>query len=151
MTFIGLNTLAMAVKFDGMPKSMDEFLAQCNWVFAIVFNAEMFIKLVGLGFKQYFEDAWNKFDAFVVVATDFGIILNFLEVGGAGFSTAATVIRAFRIMRIIRLVKKNKDIKLILDTLFNIIPQITNFIGLLFLLLFIYTALGINLFSTMKH
>lgn len=122
-----------------------------NYVFTFIFNTEMIIKLIGLGCKQYFDDAWNKFDAFVVVATDFGLILNFLNVDGASFSTAATVIRAFRIMRIIRLVKKNKDIKLILDTLFNIIPQITNFIGLLFLLLFIYTALGINLFSTMKH
>jgi hypothetical protein len=37
-----------------------------------------------------------------------------------------------------------------MDTLFNIIPQITNFIALLFLLLFIYTALGINLFSVVK-
>jgi hypothetical protein len=37
--------------------------------------------------------------------------------------------------------------KIILDTLVNILPQITNFIALMFLLLFIYAALGINLFS----
>lgn len=47
--------------------------------------------------------------------------------------------------------RKQKDIKLILDTLFNIIPQITNFIALMFLLLFIYSALGMNQFSTVKH
>ena len=102
-----------------MSHFLDEIL---SLVFAIIFNAEMFMKLIGLGIKQYFDDSWNKFDAFVVVATDFGLLLKVLNVGGSSFSTAATVIRAFRIMRIIRLVKKNKDIKLILDTLFNIIP-----------------------------
>jgi hypothetical protein len=50
-------------------------------------------------------------------------------------------------MRIVRLVRTQANIKIILDTLVNIIPQITNFIALMFLLLFIYAALGINLFS----
>jgi hypothetical protein len=64
------------------------------------------MKLIGLGVSQYFDDSWNNFDAFVVVATDFGLILTFLDIGSSSFSAAATVIRAFRIMRIIRLVKK---------------------------------------------
>jgi len=85
----------------------------------------------------------------VVIGTDAGFVLN-LFTSGSSFSTAATVVRAFRIMRIVRLVRKQENIKIILDTLFNIIPQITNFIALMFLLLFIYAALGINLFSTVK-
>mmetsp|Transcript_12189 Transcript_12189/g.18838 ORF Transcript_12189/g.18838 Transcript_12189/m.18838 type:complete len:103 (+) Transcript_12189:1450-1758(+) len=50
-------------------------------------------------------------------------------------------------MRIVRLIRSQENIKIILDTLVNIIPQITNFIALMFLLLFIYAALGINVFS----
>lgn len=58
---------------------------------------------------------------FVVIGTDIGIIIKFTS-SGAGFSTAATVVRAFRIMRIIRLVRSHANIKIILDTLVNIIP-----------------------------
>lgn len=83
----------------------------------------------------------------VVIATDVGILLIFTSSGTGGFSTAATVVRAFRIMRIVRLVRSQANIKIILDTLVNIIPQITNFIALMFLLLFIYAALGINMFG----
>lgn len=83
----------------------------------------------------------------VVIATDIGILLLFTTNGSGGFSTAATVVRAFRIMRIVRLVRSQANIKIILDTLVNIIPQITNFIALMFLLLFIYAALGINMFG----
>lgn len=82
----------------------------------------------------------------VVIGTDIGILLDFV-VKGSSISTAATVVRAFRIMRIVRLVRRQENIKIILDTLVNIIPQITNFITLMFLLLFIYAALGINQFS----
>lgn len=104
--FIGLNTLVMAIRHDGMPEDMSTSLEYMNYVFAFIFNAEMIMKLIGLGYKQYFDDSWNIFDAFVVIATDIGLILNFLS-AGASFSTAATVVRAFRIMRIIRLVRKS--------------------------------------------
>jgi hypothetical protein len=43
----------------------------------------------------------------VVIGTDIGILLKFITPNGAGFSTAATVVRAFRIMRIIRLVRSH--------------------------------------------
>ena len=105
----------------------------------------MILKLIGLD-NQYFYSSWNIFDMIVVFSGDAGIILKFVS-SGSSFSSAATVVRAFRIMRIVRLVRSQPDVKIILDTLVNIIPQITNFITLMFLLLFIYAALGINLFS----
>ena len=37
--------------------------------------------------------------------------------------------------------------RLILDTIFNILPQVGNVMSLILLLLYIYAALGINLFS----
>lgn len=82
----------------------------------------------------------------IVIGTNFGILLSLLNFG-TGFQTIGIIIRAFRIMRIIRLVRKQQDVKIILDTLFNILPQITNFVGLMILLLFIYSALGISLFG----
>lgn len=38
--------------------------------------------------------------------------------------------------------------RLIMDTVFNILPQITNVMSLILLLFYIYAALGINLFSS---
>jgi hypothetical protein len=143
--FIAFNTLVMAAKYDGMAPALEGVCENLNYLFAAIFNCEMVLKLLGLG-SQYFYSAWNLFDMLVVIGTDIGIVLNFTT-SGSSFSTAATVVRAFRIMRVVRLVRTQANIKIILDTLVNIIPQITNFIALMFLLLFIYAALGINLFS----
>ena len=145
MFFIAINTVVMASSYDGIPESAEKVFEYLNYLFAFIFNCEMVLKLLGLG-GQYFYSAWNLFDMLVVIGTDIGIVLNFTT-SGSSFSTAATVVRAFRIMRIVRLVRTQQNIKIILDTLVNIIPQITNFIALMFLLLFIYAALGINLFS----
>ena len=57
----------------------------------------------------------------VVIGTDIGIILNFTT-SGSSFSTAATVIRAFRIMRMFKLIRSSVHMRLILDTVFNILP-----------------------------
>lgn len=72
-----------------------------------------------------------------------------MKLVGAGASMGATtsVIRGFRIMRIFRLVKASIAMRLLIDTLMNILPQITNIMSLMIILLFIYAALGTNLFS----
>ena len=62
-------------------------------------------------------------------------------------ATTATIVRAFRIMRIFRLIRASKNLKVLIDTLVYIIPSITNLGTLIFLLLFIYSALGMNLFA----
>jgi hypothetical protein len=72
-------------------------------MFAVIFNIEMILKLIGLGW-QYFYSGWNVFDCVVVIGTDGGIILNFTTTGSS-ISTATTVVRAFRIMRIVRLIR----------------------------------------------
>lgn len=56
---------------------MIEFAEQANMVFAVVFNIEMFMKLLALR-KTYFRDSWNKFDMIVVIATDAGITLKIM-------------------------------------------------------------------------
>lgn len=46
-----------------------------------------------------------------------------------------------------KLIRSSVHMRLILDTVFNILPQISNVMQLIFLMFFIFAALGINLFS----
>lgn len=147
--FILINTLIMASKYDGISPDVEDIFENLNYLFAFVFNLEAVLKLIGLG-KQYFYQPFDVFDFLVVIGTDVGIILK-LTSSGSGFSAAAPVVRAFRIMRIVRLVRGQKNIQIILSALFNILPQITNFIALMFLLLFVSATLGMSVFSGVLH
>jgi voltage-dependent calcium channel L type alpha-1D len=114
-------------------------------VFAVVFNIEMILKLIALR-MEYFRTIWNKFDMVIVFATNLGILMKILELGDT-FSSATVVIRGFRILRMFKLIRSSVHMRLILDTVFNILPQVGNVMSLILLLFFIYAALGINLFS----
>ena len=63
------------------------------------------------------------------------------------FQTTAIIIRGFRIMRMFKLIRSSVHMRLILDTVFNILPQMSNVMQLMLLLFFIYSAMGINLFG----
>jgi len=56
----------------------------------------------------------------VVFGTNIGIIVS--QVAKTDISTAASVIRGFRIMRIFRLIRSAKNIKVILDTVVKLLP-----------------------------
>lgn len=138
----------MALQYARMSETYEKTIEYINYAFSFIFNVEMVIKLIALC-KRYFTDsAWNRFDFAIVVGADIGFVLTFINIG-IDISTTATVIRSFRIMRIFRLLKKYG--RVVLDTLVNIIPQITNIVSLIFLMIFIYSVLGISLFADVKY
>lgn len=143
------NTIIMSIKYARMSTTYGNVLEYSNYFFAAIFNFEAIVKIIGQG-KSYFYYAWNKFDLSIVIGTDLGLLMNVINMG-INISTVATVVRAFRIMRIFRLVKSSQNMRIILDTIVHIIPQVTNIMSLVFLLLFIYSVLGLNLFSTVMY
>lgn len=70
--------------------------------------------------------------------------------GGKSVQSASSVMRIFRICRVMRLIKKAKTIKVLIDTLIFIMPQLANIGILVFLMLFIYSALGMNFFGKIR-
>lgn len=137
----------MAMRYARMSQAYSDALDYINYVFAAIFNMEMIIKIIALLHKYFTLSAWNRFDFAVIVGTDIGMIVSFFS-AEIDISTTATVIRSFRIMRMFRLFKTYG--RVVLDTLINIIPQIANVMALIFLLLFIYSVLGISLFADIK-
>lgn len=106
------------------------------------------MKLIALE-NQYFWFGWNLFDMFIVISADIGIALDALELSKS-FSTAVTIIRAFRILRVVRILQKMDSVRVIIQAMFQIMPNIGNVMSLFALVLFIYACIGINLFSQIK-
>jgi hypothetical protein len=123
----------------------EELLEFLNNVFAVIFNIEMLLKLSSDG-HRYFLNNWNLFDMFIVISADLGIILEFYQLSG-NFKSVSTVFRALRILRIAKLLKEFENIRVILDSVAVILPNITNVMCLFVLILYIYACIGIYLFA----
>lgn len=149
MSFIILNTIVMLVSHFGESYIITQTLDILNYIFAIIFTIEMILKLIGLGFKQYFSDGWNIFDCCVTVGSDIGVILK-LSMGSSNLSVLL-VVRAFRIGRVFRLIQSAKSLRTLFNTLVLTLPSLANVSGILLLFFFIYAIIGLQLFATVKN
>jgi hypothetical protein len=72
---IVLNTIQMAIIFEGASADYEAALENINLGFTLIFMMEAIFKIIGLGPKSYFHINWNRFDFFVVVASIIDLIL----------------------------------------------------------------------------
>jgi hypothetical protein len=148
MCCIIANTVTMGMKI--FPTPAPEYkvaLKVCNYIFAFVFTSECVLKLFALQ-KNYFKDAWNKFDFVCVVASLTSLIIDLatdLEIG-----SVMSAIRLFRIARLFRVVKFMKGLNRLFTAFLLSIPKLLNVAAILFLLLFLFAVLGVQLFHKAK-
>lgn len=102
-----LNMLQMAFTYDNQSSDLSFYQGLINNIFTIIYILEAAMKITAFG-KSYFNNAWNKFDFFVVVTSLGDFILKFFE----GESTATTLLIGPQIARILRVLRLTRVIKL---------------------------------------
>ena len=143
------NTLVNALVYATMSESYSNAIQILNFIFIGLFNIECILKLIGLD-KQYFtHDSWNIFDFIWVIGADISIVIYISPVDGP-VQIIVLFFRSFRIMRLIRFVNSYGGASAI-KTLIYAAPQIQNILTLIWLITFIYAALGINLFADVMY
>ena len=113
MGVIMVNMIQMGSLHEGQSKEFAAVLDVTNYIFTAIFFVEAVLKLIAYG-KSYFNNSWNKFDFFVVIASLFDVVMNVL--GESSFSwlssapQIARVMRVLRVARIVRLAGKAKNL-----------------------------------------
>ena len=145
-----LNILTMASEHHDMSSSFLDFIRVSNYIFTGIFIVESSLKFIAFGpYRFHFGQmaGWNNFDLFIVFISVAGI---YFDESGTELPLNPTVLRILRILRvarILKLLKSAKDLMLLLQTVTNSLVQVGNLALLLFLLFFIYAALGMELFG----
>ena len=119
------------------------FVYVLDLIFFLELWGEVLINLLGYGVGGYFSDLWKVFDLFVVSMSTLGYL----------FSSAdqmSVVVRAARAFRIVRLMRMIEALRTILETIVSAVPQLINIIGLLILVLIMFAAMAMQLYSTTK-
>jgi Ion transport protein len=112
-----------------------------------VYILEFLIKFSAFGLS-YFHEGWNILDFSVVLAAIVELLLE--EFSQHNGSATMAIIRCFRIVRVMKLIRNFKEMRRFLMTFINSLPALINVGSLLFLFLFIYAIMGMNLFATVK-
>ena len=107
---VAVNTIVMMCDHWGAPDVYWTVSDALNYAFAAIFALEAVLKIIGMGYKEYFGDSWNRMDFGIVVtsATTF-LIRILLQQSGANVvidPTFVRVIKMFRAARILRLSRR---------------------------------------------
>uniref|UniRef100_A0A4W6C129 Voltage-dependent L-type calcium channel subunit alpha n=1 Tax=Lates calcarifer TaxID=8187 RepID=A0A4W6C129_LATCA len=158
-----LNTLCLAIQHHGQSQLFNNAMDILNMVFTGVFTVEMILKLIAFKPRGYVGDAWNVFDALVVIGSVVDIILSQVERQPPPrppplkpphpFNTedsariSITFFRLFRVMRLVKLLSRGEGIRTLLWTFiksFQALPYVALLIAMLF---FIYAVIGMQVFG----
>jgi hypothetical protein len=142
------NTAILASESWGETDSLRDSFTTANTAFTIIFSIEMVIKIIGLQWS-YFMTAWNLFDFGVTVGSIIGLLA--FSFFGSTSGLIVTVVRVFRVLRVVRMIEGMGSAKRLLVTLILAAPGIMNIACLLFLAVFIYAVLGMQLFAKVGY
>uniref|UniRef100_A0A8C2AG67 Voltage-dependent L-type calcium channel subunit alpha n=1 Tax=Cyprinus carpio TaxID=7962 RepID=A0A8C2AG67_CYPCA len=144
---IVLNTLCLAIQHHGQSRLFNYGMDILNMVFTGVFAVEMILKLVAFKPKHYFADAWNTFDALIVVGSIVDIAITEINNTEGSARISITFFRLFRVMRLVKLLSRGEGIRTLLWTFiksFQALPYVALLIAMLF---FIYGVIGMQVFG----
>ncbi|XP_055645910.1 voltage-dependent L-type calcium channel subunit alpha-1F-like isoform X4 [Falco peregrinus] len=167
-----LNTIALAVQHYEQSKPFNYVMDLLNMVFTGLFTVEMVLKIIafkprvgarwegGEGVTQggggssppprtqhYFCDAWNTFDALIVVGSVVDIAVTEVNSSEDSSRISITFFRLFRVMRLVKLLSKGEGIRTLLWTFvksFQALPYVALLIAMIF---FIYAVIGMQTFG----
>ncbi|KAM9250199.1 voltage-dependent L-type calcium channel subunit alpha-1F [Cariama cristata] len=149
-----LNTIALAVQHYEQSTPFNYVMDLLNMVFTGLFTVEMVLKIIAFKPRHYFCDAWNTFDALIVVGSVVDIAVTEVNNGGhVGESSedssriSITFFRLFRVMRLVKLLSKGEGIRTLLWTFvksFQALPYVALLIAMIF---FIYAVIGMQTFG----
>ncbi|KAL8611742.1 hypothetical protein ACOMHN_065367 [Nucella lapillus] len=146
---ISFNMVVMAVEHYNQTQTVEDTLEMLNIIFTSIFVLEAVVKLLGLRW-HYFRVPWNIFDFLIVLMSIIDIILDDLLNSVIIKPTLLRVVRVFRIGRVLRLIKSAKGIRKLLFALIISLPAIFNIGALLFLVMYIYSIIGMSSFGDIK-
>jgi len=136
-----INTMLLMTRTVAMHHLHEQTLSNMNDIFLAIYFVELVMKMLAWGPGVYFGSAFNTFDFFVVAGS---VVAFFAGEVLADFS------RMLRVIRTVRLVRLRPNLLTLFVTLYRAVPSLLSIVGLFFIVLCMWTALGVALFGDVK-
>uniref|UniRef100_A0A669BFF4 Voltage-dependent T-type calcium channel subunit alpha n=1 Tax=Oreochromis niloticus TaxID=8128 RepID=A0A669BFF4_ORENI len=153
LVFIFLNCITIALERPDIKNDSTErhFLSVSNYIFTVIFLAEMAIKVVALGFcfgkQSYLQSSWNILDGVLVFVSLIDILVYLAYHGENKILGILRVLRLLRTLRPLRVISRAPGLKLVVETLITSLRPIGNIVLICCAFFIIFGILGVQLFK----
>ncbi|XP_051994917.1 voltage-dependent T-type calcium channel subunit alpha-1H-like isoform X1 [Xyrauchen texanus] len=151
LVFIFLNCITIAIERPHIQQPERVFLSISNYVFTVIFVAEMTVKVVALGFcsgkHSYLQSTWNVLDGVLVFVSLIDILVSLDPTSGNRIFGILRVLRLLRTLRPLRVISRAPGLKLVVETLITSLRPIGNIVLICCAFFIVFGILGVQLFK----
>ncbi len=132
------SALLLGAKTFEISETSTRLLAWLDWAITVFFVAEISLRFYACpDKKRFFSDPWNLFDTIIVS-------VSLMPVPSGDQALIARLIRVFRVLRMVSIIP---ELRILLNSLIKALPQLGYVILLMFIIFYIYAAIGTTLFE----
>ncbi|MFT5719216.1 MAG: voltage-gated sodium channel [Oleiphilaceae bacterium] len=132
------SALLIGAKSYKVPEQVNTLMAWLDVGITALFLIEILIRFIGEEHKRYFfKSGWNVFDTLIV-------IISLVPIDDSELALVGRLIRIFRVLRMISIIP---ELRLLLNSLIKAMPQLGYVVLLMFIIFYIYAAVGTTFFA----
>ena len=133
MIVIIASALLVGAKTYALPPIVYQAITLLDWFITFIFMIEITIRfLAEHPHRNFFKSGWNIFD-FLIVTISLAPIEN---------SDMALVARLIRVFRVLRMISIIPELRMLLNSLLLALPRLGYVVALMFIIFYIYAAVG---------
>jgi len=135
------SALLVGAKTYEISTTSMRILSWLDILVTIIFLAEIGIRFIAEPNKRaFFNNPWNLFDTLVV-------LISLVPIDNTDMALVARLVRVFRVLRMISIVP---ELRMLLGSLLKALPQLGYVILMMFIIFYIYAAIGATLFESIN-
>lgn len=138
IAIIIFSALVIGIKTYELPDQLIQLIAVLDWAITLFFLLEITIRFIGEPIKRrFFTKAWNIFDTLIVV-------MSLIPIEDSEMALIGRLIRIFRVLRMVSIIP---ELRVLLNSLLKALPQLGYVMLMMFIIFYIYAAVGATFFA----
>jgi len=141
IAIIIMSALIIGVKTYPLPVWTEPLIIALDWMITVFFMVELTIRFVGDENKRrFFYNGWNLFDTLIVV-------VSLIPIQDSELALIGRLVRIFRVLRMVSIIP---ELRVLLTSLLTALPQLGYVALMMFIIFYIYPAVGATFFATIN-
>ncbi|WP_220719939.1 ion transporter [Agarivorans litoreus] len=141
ISVILVSALLIGAKTYSLPPKVITATIILDYLITLFFVVEISIRFIAEpNKKHFFNNFWNVFDTLIV-------LVSLVPIENSELAVVGRLIRVFRVLRMVSIIP---ELRILLTSLVKALPQLGYVMLLMFIIFYIYAAIGSTLFETIN-
>jgi len=141
VSIIVFSAVSIGVRTYDLPPLLIDVVEMLDVLITLIFLFEIIVRFVGEPDKRrFFHSAWNVFDSLIVV-------VSLIPIEDSELALIGRLVRIFRVLRMVSIIP---ELRMLLNSLVKALPQLGYVALMMFIIFYIYAAVGSTFFSVIN-